>query len=206
MKVGIHLQGTSESIQNSPFERKFIDILKFNNIDYIILNINDIDFWRKVKEVDFFIFRFGLISSELQLANSILPIIENQLKIECFPNQSTCWHFDDKIKQFYLLTAYGFPFIQSWVFWERKKCLQWIENDVQFPVVFKLKGGAGSTNVVLIKNIKQANKIVKKIFSSGIKNHKIPSSNTLYFKYFNFSRLFKSNLKKMGRKIKPKLA
>lgn len=202
MKVGIHLQGTSESIQNSPFERKFIDILEYNNIDFLILNINERDFWDKLRYIDLFIFRHGGISSELQLANTIMPIIENQLGINCFPNQSTCWHFDDKIKQYYLLKIHDFPIIQSWVFWDRQKCLHWIESETNFPVVFKLKGGAGSSNVVLLKNKKQAKKIVSKIFVAGIKNQKIPSSNAIHCKYFNLSQFFLNNLKKLGRKIK----
>ena len=78
----------------------------------------------------------------------------------------TSWHFDDKIAQKYLLEAISAPLVPSYVFYDKEDALTWI-NEVEFPKVFKLKGGAGSQNVSLIKTRKQAIRMAKKAFGRG---------------------------------------
>ena len=46
--------------------------------------------------------------------------------------------------------------------------LNWSKK-TKYPQVFKLRKGAGSANVNIVKNAKQAKKIIKKSFSSGFK-------------------------------------
>ena len=33
----------------------------------------------------------------------LLPVIEKELGLVVYPDQNTCWHYDDKIAQYYLL-------------------------------------------------------------------------------------------------------
>ncbi len=86
--------------------------------------------------------------------------------IPVFPNTKTCWHFDDKVGQKYLLEAVGAPLVPSYVFYDRKQALDWIDN-TDFPKVFKLRGGAGSQNVRLVKSANAARKLVGQAFSKG---------------------------------------
>jgi hypothetical protein len=98
----------------------------------------------------------------------ILRVIEEQLRIPVFPDMATCWHFDDKIAQSYLLEALGIPHPKTWVFWRKADALAWCET-ADYPVVAKLSGGAGSLNVQLIRNRGAARKYVELCFSgSGI--------------------------------------
>ena len=60
----------------------------------------------------------------------------------------------------------------------------------------KLYGGAGSSNVILINSKRQAEKLIKKQFSKGIKTNMISDTNDLKFKEFNLYNF----LKKKGRK------
>jgi len=83
-----------------------------------------------------------------------------------FPNFRTLWHFDDKVGQKYLLEAFKIPLIQSYVFYSRNEALEWINNTV-FPKVFKLRGGGGSSNVMLVKTKKQASRLIRKSFGKG---------------------------------------
>ncbi len=48
-------------------------------------------------------FLWAHIDNDHQLKSSILPVIENYLSIKCFPDLNTCWHYDDKVRQYYLL-------------------------------------------------------------------------------------------------------
>ena len=176
---------------------KFKKILEHNNIPYVLLDINKLDFWEQVKKVDLFIYMWKHEDYYKRLAKTILPIIENHLKIKCLPNQDTCWHYDDKIKQYYLLKNHGFPVVDSWVFWDKKEALSWIKY-AKFPLVFKLAGGAGSSNVILLKNKNQAISLIKRMFGKGIITSKIPGFGTIRYKYFNPYK----EMRHFARKIK----
>jgi glutathione synthase/RimK-type ligase-like ATP-grasp enzyme len=83
-----------------------------------------------------------------------------------FPSTSTCWHFDDKVAQKYLLQAIGAPFVPTYVFYDLKEALHWIDN-ASFPKVFKLRKGAGSSNVQLVHSQNEARSLAARAFSSG---------------------------------------
>ena len=164
MLVGIHKEPYGEFCR---FLERYEEILDFNGIDYIRLEASQSDFWERIKTLDLFIFRWRHYDTDRQLAHTILPVIEEEMGIKCFPDWKTCWHYDDKIKEYYLLKQYGFPMVDSYVIWERKAALEWLKN-ADFPLVFKLKVGAGSKNVILVKNRGQAVKYVNKMFGKGL--------------------------------------
>ncbi len=167
------------------------EILRYNDIKFIELDISEKDFWEKVRGVDLFLYRFSHADDDHQLAKSILPVIENYMDKKCFPNMDTCWHFDDKIKEYYLLKNLGYPMIDSWIFWEKEPALHWIDT-ANFPLVFKLKKGAGSSNVVLIKNKGEAKNIINKMFGGGIGSKGIPHKNNL--KFNDLEKLIKTSI------------
>ena len=103
-------------------------ILNLNNIDFIELHIDEKDFWDKVKTLDLFLFRWAHVDNDHQLVHTILPVIENYLSIKCFPDLNTCWHYDDKIRQYYLLKSFGYPVIESYIFWKKEHALEWAEK------------------------------------------------------------------------------
>src|SRR5690606_28136142 len=72
-----------------------------------------------------------------------------------------------KIKHFLLLEQLGYEVAKSWVFWNKAKALDWIEK-AEFPLVFKLRRGAASSGVSLIKTKQQAKEIIERMFSKGI--------------------------------------
>jgi len=86
--------------------------------------------------------------------------------IKVFPSISTCWHFDDKVAQKYLLEAIGAPLATTYVFYDIANALQWIEN-ATFPKVFKLRKGAGAANVRLVHTQRQAQDLTKQAFTRG---------------------------------------
>ena len=158
-------------------------ILEHNNIGFIEMHIDDKDFWDKVKTLDLFLFRWTHIDNDHQLVHTILPAIENYLSIKCFPDLNTCWHYDDKIRQFYLLKIFGYPIIESYIFWEKEHALKWAEN-ADYPVVFKLKKGAGSSNVILINNKQEARNIILKMFGKGMPPAGIKHKGKIKYKSF----------------------
>ncbi len=86
--------------------------------------------------------------------------------IKVFPDFRTGWYFDDKIGQKYLLESLNAPMVESFVFYTPESAMNWI--DIQhFPKVFKLRGGAGSSNVRLVKTKANAKALVKRAFGRG---------------------------------------
>jgi glutathione synthase/RimK-type ligase-like ATP-grasp enzyme len=86
--------------------------------------------------------------------------------VKVFPNFKSGWHFDDKISQKYLLEALKLPLVKSYHFIDEKTAVDWAEI-TNFPKVFKLKAGAGSANVKLVKNKKQALSLIRRSFNNG---------------------------------------
>jgi len=104
---------------------------------------------------------------ETLVALHVLTAAES-MGIAVFPNRATCWHFNDKVAQKYLLEAVGAPLVPSHVFYSLDEALQWIEH-VSFPKVFKLRKGAGSANVRLVNNRAEAVSAAKRAFGRGFR-------------------------------------
>ncbi len=164
MLVGIHKDPYGKFCR---FLERYEEILDFNGVDHIRLEASQSGFWERIRTLDLFIFRWAHYDSDRQLAHTILPVIEEEMAIKCFPDWKTCWHYDDKIKEYYLLKQHGFSMVDSYIFWEKKAALEWLRT-ADFPLVFKLKGGAGAKNVILVKNRRQAVKFVNKMFGKGL--------------------------------------
>ncbi len=192
MRVGIQKDYYN---QECDFLLKYFEILKANNIECVWMDINEGSFWNEVKKLDLFIYRWRHFDNDKNIALTIMPIIENDLGIKVFPDQNTSWHFDDKIKQYFLLSSHGYPFTECWVFWNKEKALDWAENAV-YPMIFKLKGGAGSSNVVKVENLSSAKNLIKTMFGSGIMSGLLPIKSSTRNKDLNLDKYFRSIARK----------
>lgn len=83
-----------------------------------------------------------------------------------FPDLGSVWHHDDKVGQKYLLEAVGAPLVKSYVFYDLESARDWCET-TNYPVVFKLRGGAGSVNVRLVRSKREAIRLISKSFGAG---------------------------------------
>ena len=193
MIVGIH---TDLNNNFCKWIKRFELILHENSIQTVRLDVNQPDFWDKIKELDYFIFRFQNLDSHHQVARSILPVIEDQLKIPVFPNRKTWWCFDDKIREWFLLNSANFPFIKSWVFFTKSEAVNWLKS-AQLPIVFKLKEGAGSRDVILVKTEKQAKNLINRMFYQGMISSEIKHGKRAKQKNETLKRYFKNLAKKI---------
>jgi hypothetical protein len=98
------------------------------------------------------------------------------------------------------MELYNFPMCKSWIFWDEKKAYEWAEQ-AEYPVVFKLKGGAGSQNVILVDNKKTAKKLIRKMFGEGIVNLGPSFSGSIMRREFNILKNSKLLLWKIKRKL-----
>ncbi|KPA15316.1 protein containing ATP-grasp fold, RimK-type [Candidatus Magnetomorum sp. HK-1] len=159
IKLAIHKK------QNS-FSDRWISYCDSNKISYKIVNCYDSNIMSDLNDVNALLWHWAHHEPEGQLvARQIISAIE-KMGIVVFPNINTCWHYDDKIAQKYLLESINAPIVPSHVFLIKDEAIQFIEK-AQYPLVFKLRCGAGSQNVQLVKNKYEAKKLCRKAFSKG---------------------------------------
>ena len=72
------------------------------------------------------------------------------------------FHFDDKIAQSYLLSSIGSNIPKYWAFNKKNEAIDWLSNNANYPLVFKLKGGSGSHHVKLLSSKRLAIAYTKK--------------------------------------------
>ena len=102
-------------------------------------------------------------------AKQLLYSLETAGKV-VYPDQRTTWHFDDKLGQKYLLEAMELPLVPSFAFYSQKDALKWVST-AKLPLVFKLRSGAGSRNVKLVRNKNEAVQIINKAFGKGFRQY-----------------------------------
>lgn len=159
MKIAIHHRPDG-------FSDRWIAYCEKNHIDYKLINAYDTDIIQQLSDCDAFMWHhFHNSYKDALFAKQLLFSLQQAGK-RVFPDFNTGWHFDDKVGQKYLLEAIGAPLVPSYVFYTKKEALDWVEKTT-FPKVFKLRGGAGATNVRLANTKRDAQRLVKKAFGKG---------------------------------------
>ena len=122
------------------------------------------DILDQVRGCQGFMWRFAHFGGMQQIARRLLPVLENELGLTVYPDQKTCWHYDDKISQSYLLRSKGIPIPDTRVFWRLQDALDFIRA-ARLPLVAKLSGGAGSSNVRLVSSVPEGEQLAERLFS-----------------------------------------
>ena len=102
---------------------------------------------------------------DVAIARQILFACEHS-GIKVFPDFRMAWHFDDKVGQKYLFEALDIPSMRSYVFVELGRALEWATR-TDYPKVFKLRHGASSSCVRLVRSERDARRIIKRAFRRG---------------------------------------
>jgi glutathione synthase/RimK-type ligase-like ATP-grasp enzyme len=113
------------------------------------------------------------VLGDLEYARGILLAVQAQ-GLSVFPDHHTCWHFDDKVAQKYLLEAAGAPMAETWVFYSRAEAMDFLEC-ADYPLIFKLRRGAGSLNVHMVKGRREAAGFARRMFGFGMRPYPILS-------------------------------
>lgn len=160
------------AIHNSQigFFPRWVKYCAEHSIPYKIVDCYQSDIIEQLKGCDALLWHHYQVSyKDILKAKRVLFALEHA-GVKVFPDFKTGWHFDDKIAQKYLFEALGLPMVKSYHFVEKTDALKWAESTV-FPKVFKLKGGAGSMNVKLVKDKKEALKLINQSFSRGFSGY-----------------------------------
>lgn len=163
MKIAIHPDKNS-------FSDRWIAYCEEKGIDYKLVDCYKNDIIDQLSDCDALMWHFNHKGAkESKFAKQLLYSVEAAGK-KVFPDFNTVWHFDDKVGQKYLLESIGAPMAKSYAFYTKKEALKWAGN-TSYPKVFKLRNGAGSDNVRLVKSKRSAVRLVKKAFGSGFRQY-----------------------------------
>ena len=165
------------AIQNTPgtFSDKWIEYCEQNSINYKIVNCYASDIIQQLEDCDGLMWHWLHSDSKAMLFARQLTYTLQKAGKKIFPDTNTCWHFDDKVGQKYLLEALGAPLVPSYVFYDEDEAIAWAQQ-TNYPKVFKLRGGAGSLNVSIVNNLAKAIELIKRAFGEGVSP--IPSLHT----------------------------
>ncbi len=159
MKIAIHNRPGS-------FSDRWIEYCQQKNIPYKLVYCYSSDIILQLADCNALMWHHSHDDyRDVLFAKQLLYSVQMAGK-KIFPEFSTTWHFDDKIGQKYLLEAIGAPLVPSYVFYNKADAFNWIQSTT-FPKVFKLRGGAGASNVRLVKTKKQALRLLRKAFGRG---------------------------------------
>ena len=169
------------------FSRRWIHYCNESGIPYKLVNCYSSDIVKELEDCDALMWHFHQANpKDVLFAKQLMYSLETAGK-KVFPDFRTCWHFDDKVGQKYLLEAAGAPMAPSYVFYEKKKALNWVAQ-TEFPKVFKLRRGSGSDHVRLVKNRQSARKLVKQAFGSGFSQYDAGSNLKERFRKFRLGK------------------
>lgn len=160
IKLAIHHEGS--------WNLKWIEYCETNNISHKVVNCYDSDILEQIKGFDGLLWAFHhLLPVDLLMARHVLWSAAMQ-GVQICPDFNSAWHFDDKVAQKYLFEALDIPAAPAWVFYSRESAMKWIaENSHHIPIVAKLRRGAGSYNVKLLKSQQELISYVARMFGKG---------------------------------------
>lgn len=150
------------------FSDRWVHYCRRNNIPFVELSPYDTDVISKIADCTAVLWHHHHNSDKDRIfAKQLLYAIEQSGK-RVFPDFNSGWHFDDKLGQKYLLEGIGAPLVPSYAFFDKPTALEWAAS-TSYPKVFKLRGGAGSSNVRLVRSKKEAVKLINRCFGRGFK-------------------------------------
>ncbi len=166
MKIAIQKRKNS-------YSDEWIKYCEKKNIPFKIVDCYKSDIIAQLEDCDALMWHFHhKIPNDILCARQLMFSLESAGKY-VFPDFNTMWHFDDKIGQKYQLEAINAPLVPSYVFYSKTEALDWI-NTIEYPIVFKLRNGASSFNVKLVRTEAEAKQLVKQAFGSGFNNQMDP--------------------------------
>ena len=163
MKIAIH-QNKKVFDHSIKWEAYWIEYCEENKIQFKIVDCYASNIIEKLIGFDCLLWNYqNNVLNDMLLARSILNSAQ-RMGIKVFPNYNTSWHYDDKIAQSYLLQSIGAPIPKSWIYSNKDDAYKWADNSNEYPMVAKLKCGAGSHNVRLIRNKSEIYAYINQMF------------------------------------------
>lgn len=184
------MKGTKEKIALVAFyddevNKYFIQTCKELDIEYEIFDPLREDFISEVKKSNIEIFLVRP-SHKTQLARQMflekVEIIASELGKEVYPTIKEQKIYEAKRTLAYFLQANNIAHPKTWIFYDKKEAMTFIETS-KFPLVFKTHNGAGASGVEILKSKNHAKKVVNACFNNYYLNKSITDYRDIDYGY-----------------------
>ena len=139
------------------FDIKLYDVWDQNQLDSLLYDSFDGFVWRAKHDPKI-----------RNLARRFIYLFDQEFAIPTYPNWHAYWHYDDKIAQSLLFKKLAIPTPQTHVFVNKERAMAFAEQ-TDYPIIYKSAHGAGSSNVGMLKNQRQARAYINKVFGRGVR-------------------------------------
>jgi len=150
------------------YSDRWIEECQRRELPFLVVDAYSQDIVQHLRNAEVLLWHWGNREpAGLHFARSIIRAAE-EIGVSVFPNIDTCWHYDDKVAQSYLLDLVDAPVVPWNVFYNRREAEEWISRTA-WPKVFKLRGGSGSRMVKLMKGPREALRHCRRMFGPGMR-------------------------------------
>lgn len=154
-------------LPNQSFSARWVERLTAAGHEVELVSVRDPDFLERVSACDGFLWWFPPLPYPRELGKRLLSALDHATNVFVHPDWRSCWHFDDKVAQTYLLQAAGIPMPRTWVLWRYDEAMEFCRT-AQYPLVIKLSSGFRSENVGLLRNRAEAERMAQRLFGAGV--------------------------------------
>ena len=165
MKFKIAIQ--PDLLPQNSFSDRWIPRLKELGHDVRLVMVSDLHFLEQVSECDGFLWWFPPLPRAREVGKIVMPALSHAANVMVHPDLRSCWHFDDKLAQAYLLQAAGVATPKTQVFWRYDRAVEFFRN-ATYPLVTKLRSGVRSENVMLLRSEAEAVRMARRLFGRGV--------------------------------------
>lgn len=170
MKLKIAIQ-PDEVIQHNgekqSFSKRWSAMARQQGITTVPVDVFAPDAIDRISECDAFMWRCDPSSHPRLYAKRLLYAVEKGLNMPVFPSLKSWWHFEDKIGQYYFLSAAGIPTPKTHISWTRRQAETFCDS-ADYPFVLKLSAGYQGSNVRLVHDRNEARFHVDAMFGHGV--------------------------------------
>lgn len=152
----------------------FVAACRELKVAYRMVNIFRSDWIDAIRGCDcdaFLVWPGECIAEWKKLFDERLLIVTRDLKKPLYPPYDATWLYASKERQRDWLDLHGFPHPTTWVFHQEKEALGFVSS-ATLPLVAKLDIGACASGVWILKDRKEAERVVRNVFRRGLRDKK----------------------------------
>lgn len=161
MKLGI-----IKEISN--FHTDYIQACEDLNIKYELIDITSKDWIDNIKQFDGdgFLVRPSCGKAVWkQMYDEKVYFINKIMGYPIYPSYNELYIYENKRNMAYWLEANDIPTAKTYIFYDKKEAMDFVNGYEKYPIFFKPNIGSGSLGVSIIKNKKEAMRLVDKVFT-----------------------------------------
>jgi hypothetical protein len=154
-------------VQNESFSAKWVERLRARGHTAELVSVRAPDFLERVKSCDGFLWWFPPVPPHRDLGKRVMSVLHHVSDLVVYPDWRSCWHFDDKVAQAWLLRAAGIPMPRTWIAWDFDEAMD-VLRDATYPLVVKLSFGFRGQRVGMLRDRREADAMAHRLFGDGV--------------------------------------